>query len=70
MKQLNAENIRQVSVDEATLKKQIKVSQIISKINTLMDVAEGLNTQEWDGIQKLNILIQIENKLIDLIEDL
>ena len=35
-----------------------------------MDVAEGLNTQEWDGVQKLNILIQIENKLIDLIEEL
>jgi hypothetical protein len=70
MKQLNANNVAQVSVDEETLKKQIKVGQTISKINTLMDVAEGMNTQEWDGVQKLTILIQIENKLITLIDDL
>tara|TARA_R100001530_G_scaffold57901_2_gene42068 strand:+ start:1911 stop:2123 length:213 start_codon:yes stop_codon:yes gene_type:complete len=70
MKQLNANNVAQVSVDEETLKKQIKVGQTISKINTLMDVAEGMNTQEWDGVQKLPILIQIENKLITLIDDL
>jgi len=68
MKQLNSHIVNEL--DEATLKKQIAVGQTVQKINTLMDVAEGLNTQEWDGVQKLNILIQIENKLIDLIEEL
>lgn len=68
MKQLNSHIVNEL--DDATLKKQIAVGQTVQKINTLMDVAEGLNTQEWDGVQKLNILIQIENKLIDLIEEL
>tara|TARA_R110000737_G_scaffold43396_1_gene63874 strand:+ start:454 stop:660 length:207 start_codon:yes stop_codon:yes gene_type:complete len=68
MKQLNNHIVNEL--DDATLKKQITVGQTIQKINTLMDVAEGLNTQEWDGVQKLNIIIQIENKLIDLIEEL
>ena len=67
MKQLNAGN---VTLDQETLKKQIKVGQTISKINTLMDVAEGMNTQEWDGVQKLSIIVQIENKLITLIDEL
>lgn len=57
-------------LDDATLKKQIAVGQTVQKINTLMDIAEGMNTQEWDGLQKLNILIQVENKLIDLIDEL
>jgi|TARA_R110001583_G_scaffold57660_1_gene172418 hypothetical protein len=68
MKQLNSHIVNEL--DDATLKKQMLVGQTVQKINTLMDVAEGLNTQEWDGVQKLNILIQIENKLIDLIEEL
>tara|TARA_R110002110_G_scaffold84911_2_gene220655 strand:- start:96 stop:302 length:207 start_codon:yes stop_codon:yes gene_type:complete len=68
MKQLNSHIVNEL--DDATLKKQMQVGQTVQKINTLMDVAEGLNTQEWDGVQKLNILIQIENKLIDLIEEL
>ena len=68
MKQLNNHIVNEL--DDATLKKQIAVGQTVQKINTLMDVAEGLNTQEWDGVQKLNIIIQIENKLIDLIEEL
>ena len=68
MKPLNTHILN--DLDDATLKKQITVGQTVQKINTLMDVAEGLNTQEWDGVQKLNIIIQIENKLIDLIEEL
>ena len=68
MKPLNTHILN--DLDDATLKKQIAVGQTVQKINTLMDVAEGLNTQEWDGVQKLNIIIQIENKLIDLIEEL
>jgi len=58
-----------VGVDEKTLQKQIKVGQTISKINTLMDVAEGLNSGTWDGVQRLNLLISIENKLFDLIDE-
>ena len=65
MKQLNAG--QHIQMDEKTLQKQIKVGQTISKINTLMDVAEGMSSSEWDGVQKLNIIILIENKLIDLI---
>ena len=68
MKQLNAG--QHIQMDEKTLQKQIKVGQTISKINTLMDVAEGMSSSEWDVVQKLNIIILIENKLIDLIEKL
>jgi hypothetical protein len=70
MKQLNAGNYSQVSLDEKTLQKQIKVGQTISKMNTLMDVAEGLNSGNWDGVQRLNLIIAIESKLFDLIDDL
>ena len=63
-------NLPRVSMDEQALKKQMKISQTINKINTLMDVAEGMNTQQWDGVQKLNIIVQIENKLIKLIDEL
>ena len=51
MKQLNAG--QHIQMDEKTLQKQIKVGQTISKINTLMDVAEGMSSSEWDGVQKL-----------------
>jgi|TARA_Y100001937_G_scaffold126570_1_gene196163 hypothetical protein len=63
-------NLPRVSMDEQALKKQMKISQTINKINTLMDVAEGMNSQQWDGVQKLNIIVQIENKLIKLIDEL
>ena len=69
MKQLENKTSSQVSVDEKTLKKQIHVGQTISKINTLMDVADGLNNNNWDGVQRLNLLISIENKLFDLIDE-
>lgn len=70
MKQLKQGNINQVTLDEKTLQKQIKVGQTISKINTCVDILEALHNQEYDGVQKLNIIIQIENKLIDLIDEL
>ena len=62
MKQLNAENIRQVSVDEETLKKQIKVGQTISRINTVMDMSEGL--KDWEGVRRIEIYLRLEEKLL------
>lgn len=59
-----------VNVDEKTIKEQIATGQTISKINTLMDIAEGLNGGTWDGVQRLNLLISVENKLFDLIDEL
>ena len=59
-----------VNVDEKTIKEQIATGQTISKINTLMDIAEGLNGGTWDGVQRLNLLISVENKLFELIDEL
>ena len=59
-----------VELDEKTIKQQIATGQTIQKINTLMDVAEGLNAGNCDGVQRLNLLINIENKLFDLIDEL
>tara|TARA_R100000781_G_scaffold95627_1_gene59731 strand:- start:109 stop:309 length:201 start_codon:yes stop_codon:yes gene_type:complete len=59
-----------VELDEKTIKQQIATGQTISKINTLMDIAEGLNGGTWDGVQRLNLLISVENKLFDLIDEL
>ena len=57
-----------VELDEKTIKQQIATGQTIQKINTLMDVADGL--KEWEGVQRIEIFLRIENKLIDLIDDL
>ena len=57
-----------VSLTENEVNTQLKVNQTISKINTLMDVADGL--KEWEGVQRIEILLRIENKLIDLIDEL
>lgn len=51
-----------VSLSENDVNAQLKVNQTISKINTLMDVSEGL--KEWEGMRKLEILLQIEEKLL------
>ena len=56
-----------VSLTENEVNTQLKVNQTISKINTLMDVADGL--KEWEGVQRIEIFLRIENKLIDLIDD-
>jgi|TARA_A100000171_G_C2060138_1_gene109546 hypothetical protein len=57
-----------VSLTENEVNTQLKVNQTISKINTLMDVADGL--KEWEGVQRIEIFLRIENKLIDLIDEL
>lgn len=57
-----------VSLTENDVNNQLKVNQTISKINTLMDVADGL--KEWEGVQRIEIFLRIENKLIDLIDEL
>ena len=62
MKQLHTNNVAQVSVDEETLKKQIKVGQTISKINTIMDVSESL--KDWEGVRRIEIYLRLEEKLL------
>jgi hypothetical protein len=62
MKPLSAENIRQIPVDEETLKKQIKVGQTISRINTVMDMSEGL--KDWEGVRRIEIYLRLEEKLL------
>tara|TARA_Y100000004_G_scaffold145771_1_gene166388 strand:+ start:930 stop:1121 length:192 start_codon:yes stop_codon:yes gene_type:complete len=57
-----------VSLSESEVNTQLKTSQTIAKINTLMDVADGL--KEWEGVQRIEIFLRIENKLIDLINEL
>ena len=59
---------RSVSLSESDVNSQLKVNQTLSKINTLMDVADGL--KEWEGVQRIEIFLRIENKLIDLIDEL
>ena len=57
-----------ITLSEQEVNTQLKTSQTISKINTLMDVADGL--KEWEGVQRIEIFLRIENILIDLIDDL
>ena len=57
-----------VSLSENDVNSQLKVNQTLAKINSLMDVADGL--KEWEGVQRIEIFLRIENKLIDLIDEL
>lgn len=57
-----------VSLSENDVNAQLKVNQTIAKINTLMDVADGL--KDWEGVQRLEIYLRLEEKLITLINDL
>tara|TARA_R100000742_G_C4223790_1_gene46898 strand:+ start:207 stop:407 length:201 start_codon:yes stop_codon:yes gene_type:complete len=57
-------------LDEKTLKEQIAVGQTIQKVNTLLDISEHLNNESWDGVRRLELIVQIENKLSHLIDDL
>lgn len=59
-----------IKLEEQQLKEQIQTGQTIQKINTLLDVAEHLNAESWDGVRRLELLVQIENKLGNLIENL
>ena len=57
-----------INLSENEVNSQLKVNQTLAKINTLMDVADGL--KEWEGVQRIEIFLRIENKLIDLINEL
>lgn len=57
-----------LSLSENDVNSQLKVNQTLAKINTLMDVADGL--KEWEGVQRIEIFLRIENKLIELIDEL
>ncbi len=59
-----------VQLDQKTIKEQIATGQTIQKISSLLEIAEGLNGGNWDGVQRLNLIISIENKLFDLINEL
>jgi len=65
---INMKLLSDVSLSENDVNNQLKVNQTISKISTLMDVADGL--KEWEGVQRIEIFLRIENKLIDLIDEL
>tara|TARA_R100001244_G_scaffold23148_1_gene23966 strand:- start:433 stop:732 length:300 start_codon:yes stop_codon:yes gene_type:complete len=64
------QNKTPVQLDQKTIKQQMATSQTIQKISSLLEIAEGLNGECWDGVQKLNLIITIENKLFDLIDEL
>jgi hypothetical protein len=57
-----------VSLSDNDVNSQLKVNQTLAKINSLMDVADGL--KEWEGVQRIEIFLRIENKLIELIDEL
>ena len=46
----------------------MEVGQTISKINTLLEISEQL--KDWEGVQRLEIYLRIEEKLLYLIEKL
>ena len=58
-----------VSLSESDVNSQLKVNQTISKINTLMDVADGL--KEWELLFLVHCLLvvllsiygQVKNKI-------
>ena len=58
------------SITDDQVQEQLRVNQHLQKINTLMDVMEGVNSDSYDGVQRLNIVLLIEKKLIQLIEEL
>ena len=58
------------SITDDQVQEQLRVNQHLQKINTLMDVMEGVNSDSYDGVQRLNIVLLIEKKLIELIEEL
>jgi|TARA_R100000329_G_scaffold134091_1_gene114029 hypothetical protein len=57
-------------ISDAEVKEQMRVNQTLQKINTLMDVMEGVTSDNYEGVQRINIVMIIENKIIDLIEEL
>ena len=65
---INMKLLSDINLSDKDVNSQLKVNQTLSKINTLMDVADGL--KEWEGVQRIEIFLRIENKLIDLIDEL
>ena len=58
------------SITDDQVQEQLRVNQHLQKINTLMDVMEGVNSETYEGVQRLNVVLLIEKKLIQLIEEL
>jgi hypothetical protein len=58
------------SITDDQVQEQLRVNQHLQKINTLMDVMEGVNSDTYEGVQRLNVVLLIEKKLIELIEEL
>ena len=44
-----------INLSDKDVNNQLKVTQTLSKINTLMDVADGL--KEWEGVQRIEIFL-------------
>ena len=65
---MDKEKLHIQNLDPLTVKKQMEVGQTISKINTLLEISEQLN--DWEGVQRLEIYLRIEEKLLYLIEKL
>tara|TARA_R100000152_G_C6635761_1_gene81943 strand:- start:413 stop:610 length:198 start_codon:yes stop_codon:yes gene_type:complete len=65
---MEKEKLHIQNLDPLTVKKQMEVGQTISKINTLLEISEQL--KDWEGVQRLEIYLRIEEKLLYLIEKL
>ena len=65
---MDKEKLHIQNLDPLTVKKQMQVGQTISKINTLLEISEQL--KDWEGVQRLEIYLRIEEKLLYLIEKL
>jgi hypothetical protein len=65
---MDKEKLHIQNLDPSTVKKQMEVGQTISKINTLLEISEQL--KDWEGVQRLEIYLRIEEKLLYLIEKL
>ena len=65
---MDKEKLHIQNLDPLTVKKQMEVGQTISKINTLLEISEQL--KDWECVQRLEIYLRIEEKLLYLIEKL
>ena len=65
---MDKEKLHIQNLDPLTVKNQMEVGQTISKINTLLEISEQLI--DWEGVQRLEIYLRIEEKLLYLIEKL
>ena len=65
---MDKEKLHIQNLDPLTVKNQMEVGQTISKINTLLEISEQL--KDWEGVQRLEIYLRIEEKLLYLIDKL